>query len=249
MLHVDIWWRGRNVLVDGGTYSYNGEEHWHEHFHRTESHNTVQIDALDQMLHYRRFKCLYLTAARLIRFIDTKEWALCEGEHFGYQRHHGSCVHRRSVLFVKDSLWIVVDTLTGVGAHSKRVHWLGGEFPYVFDTPNHRLVLQTPDGPFSISAFSDSGQHLDANVVCGQEEPPRGWLSRYYASKIPVPSFEVVREGDLPLTTTSILCHGVPVVQVQDSAWTVSTPETAVSFELVQGAITSVLPVDSRLLV
>ncbi len=129
------------------------------------------------------------------------------------------------------------------------MHWLGGEFPYVFDAPNHRLVLQTPDGPFSISAFSDSGQHLDANVVCGQEEPPRGWLSRYYAAKIPVPSFEVVREGDLPLTTTSILCHGVPVVQVQDSAWTVSTPETAVSFELVQGTITSVLPVDSRLLV
>jgi hypothetical protein len=109
MLHLDVWWRGHNVLADPGSYLYNGPEEWHDHFLRTESHNTVQVDGRDQMLHYRKFKCLYWTRAGLLRFEDNADWALCEGEHYGYQRHPGRCVHRRSVLFLKDDLWVVVD--------------------------------------------------------------------------------------------------------------------------------------------
>ena len=86
MLHVDVWWRGQNVLADGGSYLYNGPPRWHRHFAGTGSHNTVQVDGEDQMLHFRQFKMLFPTEARLLRFEDAPEWALCEGEHYGYQR-------------------------------------------------------------------------------------------------------------------------------------------------------------------
>src|SRR5262249_47310417 len=106
MLHLDLWWHGQNVVVDAGSYQYNAAPAWHEHFMRTASHNTLTVDGLDQMVHHRQFKVLYWTKANLISFADAGAWVLCVGEHYGYRRYPGGAVHRRSVLFAKDDVWI-----------------------------------------------------------------------------------------------------------------------------------------------
>ncbi|MBK8697867.1 MAG: alginate lyase family protein [Deltaproteobacteria bacterium] len=113
MLHLDAWWRGENVLVDGGTYLYNEQPQWHDHFMRTESHNTVTVDGRDQMLHFRRFKFLYPTQARLERFEAVPGYTQAVGEHSGYARFEGGCVHRRSVRMFDDGTAVVVDRITG----------------------------------------------------------------------------------------------------------------------------------------
>jgi len=233
MLHLDVWWRGHNVLADAGSYLYNGPEEWHGHFLRTESHNTVQVDGLDQMLHYRKFKCLYWTTAELLHFEDNPDWALCEGEHYGYKRHPGRCVHRRSVLFLKDDLWVVVDRLEGSGTHRARLHWLGGDFPYRPGLDGQTsLQLETPDGPFHVGVFSAAGRPLSGEIVAGQDDPPRGWLSRYYAEKVPVPSLSVELSDRLPLILVSILGPHVPSVSVSASSWSVMAGDRIVEFEL-----------------
>jgi asparagine synthase (glutamine-hydrolysing) len=232
LLHLDLWWRGHNVLVDAGSYLYNGPQPWHEHFLRTASHNTVQVDGLDQMLHLRRFKNIYPPRARLLRFEDHPEWALCEGEHDGFQRLGGRCVHRRSVLLVKDEFWIVVDRIQGDGRHTVRLHWLGGDYPFRKQSDGARLALDTPDGLFTISTFDVAGAPCRGDVVSGQETPPRGWLSRYYGEKTAVPSFAVERNGQLPLTIVSVLCPGVPDVAVSESEWTVAAGDVAARFTL-----------------
>jgi asparagine synthase (glutamine-hydrolysing) len=212
---------------------YNGPEEWHNHFLRTESHNTVQVDGRDQMLHFRKFKCLYWTRAKLLRFEDSAEWALCEGEHYGYQRHPGKCVHRRSVLFFKDDLWIVVDRIEGNSLHRARLHWLGGDFPYRAEVDGQAsLQLETPDGPFYIAVFDGSCTPLSGDVVAGQSDPPRGWLSRYYGEKVPVPSLLVKAFERLPLTIVSILGAHVPSVSVAGSTWSVTAGDQVVEFEL-----------------
>lgn len=233
MLGLDVWWRGHNVLADAGTYLYNGPENWHRHFACTESHNTVQVDGLDQMLSYRRFKYLYWTKAKLLRFEDTPQWVVSEGEHYGYQRHAGQCVHRRSVLFLKDDVWIVVDRILGSGTHRARVHWLGGDFPFRGDSDGRaNLRLETPAGPFYISIFGISGHLLSGDVVAGVCDPPRGWLSRYYAEKVPVPSLAVEVSEPLPITLVSVLSPVIPKVSVEGSAWSVSAGDHVVNFEL-----------------
>jgi asparagine synthase (glutamine-hydrolysing) len=238
MLHLDLWWRGHNVFVDPGSYLYNGPDQWHNHFVRTESHNTVQVDHRDQMLHFRKFKCLYRTSAELLRFEDKADWALCVGEHYGYQRHPGRCVHRRSVLFLKDDFWVVVDRIEGSGPHHVRLHWLGGDFPY---RPGFggktSLQLETPDGPFHLAVFNAVGRALSGEIVAGQDDPPRGWLSRYYAEKIPVPSLSIEVFGRLPLTLVSLLGPNVPSVTVSDSSWSVMSGERIFEFELGAGEI------------
>jgi hypothetical protein len=237
MLHVDVWWRGHNVLADPGSYMYNGAAEWHNHFVRTASHNTVQVDGLDQMLHFRKFKCLYWTKAKLLRFEDHASWAICAGEHYGFRRYPGECVHRRSVLFVKDSLWIVADQVIGVGSHGVRLHWLGGEFAGRHDNGGNEMVLETPSGPFSLSVWDGGGDPLAGDMVAGQAQPRRGWLSRYYGEKVPVPSFTVTRELQLPVTMVSVLGAGSPKVERLARTWSVSNEQNSVRFELCEGLI------------
>jgi len=233
MLHLDVWWRGKNVLVDGGSYLYNGPEEWHNHFMRTGSHNTVEIDGRDQMVHLRRFKLIYRTKAKLLRFDDADDWTICTGEHYGYQRYPGKCSHRRSVFFFKDDLWIVMDRIEGIGTHSVRLHWLGGDFPYRTGVDGQAsLQLETPGGSFYIAVFDGSGTPLFGDVVAGQSDPPRGWLSRYYGEKVPVPSLSVEAFEPLPLTMVSILGAHVPSVSVAGSTWSVTAGDQVVEFEL-----------------
>src|SRR5205807_10625630 len=124
---------------------------------------------------------------------DSPDYSVCSGEHYGFQRHPGACIHRRSVLFVKNDLWIVSDVVLGTGVHDARLHWLCGEFPYQYVEAEGRLTLDTPAGPFSVLALDQEGKPLMGTVVSGQENPPRGWLSRYYGKKRSVPSLVVGR--------------------------------------------------------
>jgi asparagine synthase (glutamine-hydrolysing) len=221
MLHLDVWWRGQNVLVDGGSYLYNGPATWHHHFVGTASHNTVQVDGHDQMLHYRRFKTLYWTQARLLDFWDRGDLAYCAGEHYGFRRHAGRAVHRRAVLFAPDDLWIVVDRVAGEGSHDVRLHWLCADFPYTYDTTTARLQLQTPEGTFSVTTLAEGGAPLAGTVVAGQESPPRGWIARYYAERLPTPSLAITTRRNLPVTLVSVLGAGAPEVHVEGDRWTI----------------------------
>ena len=205
MLHLDVWWRGLNVLTDGGSYLYNGLHVWHEHFMRTGSHNTIELDGRDQMLHFRQFKTLYWTRASLRRFDDHEGWALVDGEHYGYRRHPGQCVHRRSVLMLKADVWVVVDRIDGTGDHSVRLQWLCGDFPFTADGANGTVALHTPKGPFTVRVFDERARAVCATVVAGAEQAPRGWLSLHYGEKVAVPSLVVERRLPTPATFVSVL--------------------------------------------
>ena len=235
MLSLDVWWRGQNVLVDGGSYLYNGPPQWHDHFVTTASHNTVVVDGRDQMLHYRRFKSLYWTRAALLDFQEHEGWALCAGEHEGYARHPGGCIHRRSVLFAKDDVWVVADTVRGTGAHTARLHWLCGE--YASQPEPGGLTLDTPQGKFGVAIFSADGQRAATDVVSGQLDPPRGWLSRYYGEKVPVPSLATTSAGETPLSFVTVLSPGAAIVRVEGERWRVEAGGRAVGFTLHDGLL------------
>ena len=235
MLHLDVWWRGQNVLVDAGSYLYNGPPEWHSHFLGTASHNTIQVDAQDQMLHRRRFTLLYRTRALRIRFEDAGLWAVVSGEHYGYRRHAGQCRHRRSVLFVKDDLWVVVDQVEGLGPHLARLHWLAGEFPFEADEARGRLRLATNRGAFGLAVYDGAAASLPVTIVAGQEDPPRGWLSRYYGEKLPVASMAAEVTGACPLTFVSVLGADRPVLELDGDTYRARAGGSAVSFRIRSG--------------
>ncbi len=240
MLHVDVRWRGEPVLVDGGTYLYNGPAEWHRHFTGGASHNTVTVDGRDQMVHHRRFKVLYLTRARLLRFEDAGAYALAEGEHDGFRRYPGGCVHRRAVLHAKDDLWVIVDRVAGAGRHAARLHWLAGPYAHHHDAGAGRLTLDTPAGAFAVTVLDGEGRPLAGDVVAGGEGPVRGWLSRSYAEKVPVPSLAVVQAGEAPLVFVTVLSAGAPRVSLERGRWRVEGGRSAAGFGIEDGRLVEI---------
>lgn len=240
MLHLDGWWRGENVLVDGGTFLYNEQPQWHDHFMRTESHNTVTLDGRDQMLHFRRFKFLYRTGARLLRFDVAPGLTTAVGEHTGYARFEGGCVHRRTIQLFDDGTAVVVDRITGQGEHGARLHWLGGAYPHTADEARGAMTLHTPKGDYGIAVFDRAGRPLAGTVVRGQAEPPRGWLSRYYGEKQDVPSLAVEQRAGCPMDFVTVLGEGPLEVTVEGDRWTVRSPQATHTF-----AVTDVIALEA----
>jgi hypothetical protein len=60
-LHLDIWYKGENILLDAGSYKYNTDAETIRYFNGTASHNTVMLDNKDQMLKGGHFIWFYWT--------------------------------------------------------------------------------------------------------------------------------------------------------------------------------------------
>lgn len=237
MLHADVWWRGQNVLVDAGSYRYNGAPVWHNHFMRTAAHNTLTVDDLDQMVHYRQFKCLYPAEASLAKFEPRTDAVVAAGEHRGFERHHAGCMHRRSIVQCGDDAWVVVDHVSGIGLHRCRLHWLAGDFPWAEPADRNGVELRTSNGVFDVHVYDAQLRPVRGDVVAGQEQPPRGWLSRYYGEKVAVPSFAVTASEALPATFITVMAGCAYEIERVDETYLLRTPSTDVTFRVSDGLI------------
>jgi Heparinase II/III-like protein len=203
------------------------------------SHNTLTIDGQDQMLHWRRFKTLYRTPARVLRFETTGDGVICEGEHLGYRRLNPPCTHRRAVVMTKRGTCVVVDHVSGSSMKPRqvRVHWQAGPLPWEFDASQRQLTLQTSSGPCFLSVHGSNDSALALDVACGQETPPRGWVSRAYAQKLPAPSLVGLWTGPLPFTCVSVFSASSSRVTSQGTHWSVEADEELIEFTLQDGRL------------
>ena len=144
------------------------------------------------------------------------------------------------MLFVKDELWVVADTVMGAGQHSTRLHWLAGDFPHSHPDPTAPLELDTPNGTFSIACFDRFGVPLKATVARGEEAPPRGWLSRYYAEKVSTPSYATECKGATPHAFISLLGAGAPRLQATPGGYAIEASGNKLRFSLEHGCFTRI---------
>jgi len=203
MLHMDLWWKGQNIALDPGTYSYNAKPPWNNPFARTIYHNTVTVDGQDQMDRVGRFLWLPWVTGRLRRNDRSQQGHLCywEGEHDGYRRLKAPVLHRRAILQVDDEGWLVLDSLQSPGEHRYRLHWLLADLPYEWSGTDGALKLRTPKGHYHLRASSTSGQG-DYSLIRAGDCNPRGWRAAYYHHREPALSFEMVLDGKTVLFWT-----------------------------------------------
>lgn len=183
-LHVDIFFDGKNIAVDGGSYLYNDEIRFHEYFMGTRSHNTVVVDQQDQMFLWRRFKWLYKSMAKLIQF-DRKN-KIVTGEHYGYFRIEKGLIHNRTVQMDEDKI-VIKDQLSSPGhnKHEYNLHWNldvdnmhqmeSGEiktFELKKDNKNYWMYILLEGKSESEQVTIDNG-YDDGSAV-------NGWMSRFY---------------------------------------------------------------------
>lgn len=165
-LHLDLWYQGRNILRDAGTYKYNTDEATLRYFQGTGGHNTVQLGDYDQMLKGNRFMWFYWSQALDAQLTDAGDWQQFSGSARVYRHVAADIVHHRQV-----------------GQHKHRPLWeikdrLSGSLPA--DTPLHQQWLVDPaDLPrLHFAARDADGQPLQAQVdavayaeIYGQQAP------------------------------------------------------------------------------
>ncbi len=186
MLHVDIWWRGENIAIDPGTYSYNSPPPWNNPFAHTSFHNTVTVDGKDQMDRASRFLWLpWLKGKSYERNVPCHGDVSCwNGEHDGYRRLSDPVTHRRGLVRLGAEHWLVVDSLSGRQSHDYRLHWLLIDGLFQTDHAETSIEIQTSKGPYRV-AIASSSPSLKLTVTRAATDSALGWRSTYYHSVEP----------------------------------------------------------------
>jgi len=182
-LHVDLWFQGKNIACDAGTYLYSGSGPWRNGLAHTSAHNTVIVDHHDQMKMVSRFTWTDWAKGKVLQQ-NEKLW---QGEHDGYQ----PVSHKRTVMALDNDRWLVIDNVMANKSHHYALHWLLNdcEFGVQELATAHGLWLAVTD-----SKLSDSRINIQMGLMKGNStfsifradpNSTRGWRSRYYGHKEP----------------------------------------------------------------
>ena len=172
-LHFDLWHKGRNVLRDGGSYSYNCSEPWRSYFPGTQSHNTIEFDGRDQMPRIGRFLFGAWTKG------ETNEpLSQCDGSlsWSGAYTDYEGCRHQRTIR-VQGDCWHVTDVISGFKKKAV-LRW--------------RLEPGQWTLEDNVCRGKDVSIEIDSDVAALELSLTDGWESRYYMEKSRLPVLEVL---------------------------------------------------------
>lgn len=174
-MHVDVWYKGVNVLMDAGSYKYNTTPELTKYFGGSESHNTVMLGDNDQMLKGGRFIWYYWPKKASVYLKEQEESFVFEGRVNVFRQLGQQISHRRKVEKKKrQPCWVITDSIEGGAADVlKRQLWhTDGE-----------LQIDTTDGTIT---------------------EKEGWVSYYYGVKRSVRQIEVQTLSNKIVTTITV---------------------------------------------
>ena len=214
-LHLDLWWRGLNVLQDAGTYLYNAGPPWDNPLVASRVHNTVMVDGRDQMTRGGRFMTLDWFPAFSERLIATEEDVA--GRLMAYHKGYRGVRHERVLTVFNDERWQVQDRLVSQQTHRYRLHWLLPDWEWELEGNRDSgfvMRLKSPHGWVGLCLASSPGSsNGDGSIsliragelVFGHAVPLpfEGWVSPTYGQKTPALSlaWEATAQGSLQFTT------------------------------------------------
>ncbi len=242
-LHLDLWWRGMNIAMDPGTFSYNDPAPWNNALASSRVHNTVSINNLDQMTRAGRFLWLDWAQAEIVssNLENNSSSNHIIARHNGYRRI--GVLHQRTVIAEQGGRWRVLDDLEPIDPSDRqknvslarqfsiRLHWLLPDWPWVLESEagntNQSIQLESPYGLVKLNLDIDpenilsqpemqvvrAGETLFGNEIA---DPTWGWISPTYQSRFPALSIGYRVEARLPVVfnTEWILPNGEKFTQI-----------------------------------
>lgn len=168
-LHLDLWYQGENVLLDGGSFKYNTEDEDLRYFNGNRGHNIAYLGENDQMLKGARF-IWYNWVKQAICNVNTDFGKVTFDAMISpYTYLKSGIVQKRKVTKLKGvSRWIVEDSFT--------------------ETLDEALVQVWRINPrfkdrLRITACSEDGETLKGKWS-------EGWQADYYGEKYRIPVLE-----------------------------------------------------------
>lgn len=171
-LHLDLFVRGKNILRDSGSYSYNCDETWLNYFSGTEAHNTIQFDCRDQMTKISRFLFGRWPHGNCDQSFQNGQGDVSFSA--SYTDWTGARHQRKISLF--DNRLIVEDKISGFKKNAVQRWRL---------TPNVWVKKGSIVSNDGVQLKISSESEIDKMEIC------EGWESRHYGQKNNLPVFEV----------------------------------------------------------
>jgi hypothetical protein len=176
-LHMDVWYKGENILCDAGSYKYNTDEKTVKYFAGTESHNTVMLDAYDQMLKGPRFIWLNWSQAINASLTETDNYYIFHGTVSCFSYLKKEIVHRRKIVKTKNKPeWSVEDE-----------------------------ILNKPEGMMMRQLWHTPGQMVRFFSPFIEPKINEGWRSLYYGVKEKTVQTEFCTSENILETTIKIV--------------------------------------------
>ncbi len=168
VLSFELNYKGKDIVVDSGTYCYSKDYRWRNYFRSTRAHNTILID--DEELAPFPEKDLWfiedITEPKLLKWKISRDGVVFEGMHKGYERI--GVVHRRKITYEKGRKRVIVeDFIEGKGEHEIT-------FP-VHLHPNVKVIKQ------KTNEFLLSHEEVNVVVKTSEDVTSRIEQSRYSA--------------------------------------------------------------------
>jgi hypothetical protein len=181
-LAVTLSFKGKPILVDPGTYRYNGVPDWRKYFKGTRAHNTITVDRQDQAVQETGFIWSRPYKSTLLNRTSGNGWVLLHGSHDGYARLRDSVIHERTV-FVEDGVKILIqDRFRGQDYHDFELNF--HLHPDAEIQNEDRFVTIDMGGVRAFIRLVEGGSFV---VVRGREDPIHGWYSPIYGVRVPTP--------------------------------------------------------------
>ncbi len=108
MFHLDIWYKGKNLFCDTGSYSYNTHKDFKNNFIGTVGHNTVTINDKNQMTQVLNFGWSNWTKAKCLDFNSH----FFRANNYSYEKSFG-VIHKRSVELYDNKL-VIFDRIENI---------------------------------------------------------------------------------------------------------------------------------------
>ncbi len=169
-----------DLLIDAGTYTYVASAQQRNWFRGAAAHNTVRIDGLDQATPEGPFRWMDKPEVRKIGWTSD-----ANGDFLAAMCLYRGFEHLRRIQFVKPSLIVIVDEITGPpGEHLLEQFWHSGE-----------SVKADSSRSFQLGRSARLLLAHDGELTSGGEN---GWRSRAMGSKEPAAVVRVAVRGALP---------------------------------------------------
>jgi len=177
-LHTDIWWRGQNIALDPGTYSYNGDAQWAAiPLALTHAHNTPTARGKEQAGRAGRFMFLPwpIASAGAHKVSDAGHITSLTAKHdWGKGR-----IDQRQLIRLGPEHWLILDTLCSLPGHIRGINWNLMDAPHQWDTDANRIGLALPAGDYSVQV-GQMGSVPKVSLMRAGTETSRGWYSPRY---------------------------------------------------------------------
>ncbi|MCB0688879.1 MAG: alginate lyase family protein [Saprospiraceae bacterium] len=201
-LHISISAFGKDFLVDGGRYTHQDyfsfdPTVWRGYFRSSFSHNLILIDGHGQNDGaYMAVKPLVEGNDYVINDQFEYSWGTFD---LGFEKTDGKADHTRSVFYLKNQYWVVLDKIITDRPRTIDVLW--------HFHPDHEVIVNDyavitnhEDGP-NFSILPAGNIDWQVSLVSGQESPTKqGWYSANYGEKIA--NTTAIYQAKIPGSTT-----------------------------------------------